>query len=394
MKNKHEFYYLSSEEKKIRLKEIAVVFLKLGTIAFGGPAAHIAMMDDEIVKKRKWIDKDKFLDLLGATNLIPGPNSTELAIHIGYERGGWLGLILAGAAFILPAMFIVLSFAIAYVTYGELPEISGILYGIKPVIIAIVLQALIRLGQTAIKNKLTAIVGAAVIMLSFLGINEILLIFFAGLFMIIVSGKLKFNKPKVLSFIPISAFVGSSGVPQNLQTMRMGLTTVFLSFLKIGSVLYGSGYVLLAFLESEFVTKYNILTRQQLLDAIAVGQFTPGPVFTTATFVGYLIEGIPGAILATVGIFLPAFVFVGLLNPIVPKLRNSKVVSKALDGVNVASWGLMAVVSWKLGVSAIIDLTTATLAAISLFVVFRFKINSAWIVLAGGIAGFALSFII
>jgi chromate transporter len=393
MKNKNEFYSLSSEEKKIRLREIAIVFFKLGTIAFGGPAAHIAMMDDEIVKKRKWIDKDKFLDLLGATNLIPGPNSTELAIHIGYERGGWLGLIIAGAAFILPAMFIVLSFAIAYVTYGELPEISGILYGIKPVIIAIVLQALIRLGQTAIKSKLTAIVGIAVIILSFLGINEILLLFFTGLLMIIVSGTLKFNKPKLLSFIPISAFVGSPGAPQNLQTMGMGLTTIFLSFLKIGSVLYGSGYVLLAFLESEFVTKYNILTSQQLLDAVAVGQFTPGPVFTTATFIGYLIQGVPGAILATIGIFLPAFVFVGLLNPIVPKLRNSKVLSKALDGVNVASWGLMAVVSWKLGVSAIIDLTTATLAAISLFVVFRFKINSAWIVLAGGVAGFALSFI-
>jgi chromate transporter len=392
MKNKHEFYTLSAEDKKGRLKEIASVFFKLGAIAFGGPAAHIAMMEDEIVKKRKWIDKNKFLDLLGATNLIPGPNSTELAIHLGYERGGWLGLLLAGTTFILPAMCIVLAFAIMYVRYGTLPEISNILYGIKPVIIAIVLQALIRLAQSAVKNKTTAIIGAAVIILSFLGFNEILLIALAGLFMILVTNASKFNKAKISSFIPVLLPLGAA-LPQQLQTKGMSLSNVFLTFLKIGSVLYGSGYVLLAFLEAEFVEGFKVLTSQQLLDAVAVGQFTPGPVFTTATFVGYLIYGIPGAILATIGIFLPAFVLVGLLNPIVPKLRSSKVISNVLDGVNVASWGLMAVVSWKLGASAIIDIPTAVLAVISLFIVFRYKINSAWIVLFGGIAGFALSFI-
>jgi chromate transporter len=392
MKNKHEFYTLSAEDKKGRLKEIAAVFFKLGAIAFGGPAAHIAMMEDEIVKKRKWIDKNKFLDLLGATNLIPGPNSTELAIHLGYERGGWLGLLLAGTTFILPAMCIVLAFAIMYAKYGKLPEISNILYGIKPVIIAIVFQALIRLAQSAVKNKITAIIGAAVIILSFLGFNEILLIALAGFLMILITNASKFNKTRMSSFIPVLLPLGAA-VPQQLQAKGMSLSNVFLSFLKIGSVLYGSGYVLLAFLEAEFVEGFKVLTSQQLLDAVAVGQFTPGPVFTTATFVGYLIYGIPGAILATIGIFLPAFVLVGLLNPIVPKLRSSKVISNVLDGVNVASWGLMAVVSWRLGASAIIDIPTAVLAVISLFIVFRYKINSAWIVLFGGIAGFALSFI-
>jgi chromate transporter len=391
-KNKHEYYALSIEEKKSRLKEIATVFFRLGTIAFGGPAAHIAMMDDEIVKKRKWLSKDKFLDILGATNLIPGPNSTELAIHLGYERGGWLGLIIAGTTFILPAMLIVLGFALMYVRYGALPEVSNILYGIKPVIIAIVLQALIRLGQSAIKSKAAGIIGAAVIILSFLGLNEILLLALAGLTMMFISNASKFRKPRVSSFFPVFLSLGAV-VPQQFQGKGMSLSNMFLTFLKIGSVLYGSGYVLLAFLETNFVERFNVLTSKQILDAVAVGQFTPGPVFTTATFIGYLIQGTPGAILATIGIFLPAFVLVGILNPIIPRLRDSKLVSSILDGVNVASWGLMAVVSYKLGASAIIDIPTVVLAALSLFVVFKYKINSAWIVLFGGIAGYVLSLI-
>jgi chromate transporter len=389
---KNEFYTLDKSEQKLRLKEIASVFLRLGTTAFGGPAAHVAMMEDEIVKKRKWLNKEKFLDLYGATNLIPGPNSTELAIHLGYERAGWLGLILAGACFILPAMLIVLAFAIMYVRYGTLPEVSNILYGIKPVIIAIVVQALIRLGQSALKNKTTALVGMAVIILSFLGVNEILLLALAGLFMFVITNTPKLKKANLYSFFP-ALLSFAVLVPSQLQKSGMSASRIFLSFLKIGSVLYGSGYVLIAFLESEFVERLGVLSSKQILDAVAVGQFTPGPVFTTATFIGYLIQGTPGAIAATIGIFLPAFVLVGLLNPFVPKLRSSKTVSNILDGINVASWGLMAVVSFKLGLSAIIDTPTAILAAASLFVVFKYKINSAWIVLFGGIAGLVISLI-
>lgn len=391
-KKKHEYYLLSKEEKKSRLKEIATVFIKLGSIAFGGPAAHIAMMDDEIVEKRKWLSKEKFLDIIGATNLIPGPNSTEVVMYLGYDRGGWLGLLIAGSMFILPAMLIVLAFAFMYVRYGAIPEVSGILHGIKPVIIAIVLQALIRLGKSAIKSKATGIIGIVVILLSFFGFHEILLLSLAGLIMMLISNASKFRKVRASSFLPIFLSV-SSLVPQQTQQDGMSLAKVFLTFLKIGSVLYGSGYVLLVFLETNFVERFHILTSKQILDAVAVGQFTPGPVFTTATFIGYLIQGIPGAILATIGIFLPSFLLVGLLNPIIPRLRDSKLLSSILDGVNVASWGLMAVVSFKLATSAVVDIATAVLAVLSLFIVFKFKINSAWIVLFGGMVGFVLSII-
>lgn len=391
-KKKHEYYLLSKEEKKSRLKEIATVFIKLGSIAFGGPAAHIAMMDDEVVEKRKWLSKEKFLDIIGATNLIPGPNSTEVVMYLGYDRGGWLGLLIAGSMFILPAMLIVLAFAFMYVRYGAIPEVSGILYGIKPVIIAIVLQALIRLGKSAIKSKATGIIGIVVILLSFFGFHEILLLSLAGLIMMLISNASKFRKVRASSFLPIFLSV-SSLVPQQTQQDGMSLAKVFLTFLKIGSVLYGSGYVLLVFLETNFVERFHILTSKQILDAVAVGQFTPGPVFTTATFIGYLIQGIPGAILATIGIFLPSFLLVGLLNPIIPRLRDSKLLSSILDGVNVASWGLMAVVSFKLATSAVVDIATAVLAVLSLFIVFKFKINSAWIVLFGGMVGFVLSVI-
>lgn len=390
--NKHEFYLLSKDEQKNRLKEIAAVFLKLGSTAFGGPAAHIAMMDDEIVKKRKWLDKEKFLDLLGATNLIPGPNSTELAIHLGYERGGWLGLIIAGTCFIVPAMLIVMMFAVMYTRYGTLPEVTNILYGIKPVIIAVVVQALVRLGQSAIKNKTLRIIGIAVIVLSFLGMNEILLLIIAGAAMLFINSFAAPRSNKLLSVSPLLLPFGSF-ISKLIQEKSITVAGLFLTFLKIGSVLYGSGYVLLAFLESELVERMNILTNQQILDAVAVGQFTPGPVFTTATFIGYLIQGIAGAVAATMGIFLPAFVLVGLLNPIVPKLRSSKTISAALDGVNVASWGLMAVVSWKLGASAVVDIPTLILASAALLAVFKLKINSAWLVLSGGVIGFLLSFI-
>jgi chromate transporter len=396
-KTMNEFYTLTKQEQHNRLNEIAVVFLKLGTIAFGGPAAHVAMMDDEIVKKRKWLDKDKFMDLYGATNLLPGPNSTELAIHLGLERGGWRGLILAGSCFILPAMLIVMLVAGLYSRFGTLPEVTGIMYGIKPVIIAILLQALIRLGQSSIKNVTTGLVGITVIGLSFLGLHELILLFAAGLTMMLITNRtLLLSKGTGLrSFSPFLALYAGSQI-SNLLTggdadKAMGLSKLFLTFLKIGSVLYGSGYVLLAFLEADFVERYGVLTSQQLLDAVSVGQITPGPVFTTATFIGYIIHGSWGAILATIAIFLPAFVLVGLVNPYIGRLRNSTWISGLLDGINVASWGLMAVVSWKLAISAVIDLPTIILTAISIFLVFRYKVNSAWLVLGGGLAGFLIT---
>ncbi len=393
----NEFYTLSKQDQSNRLKEIAFVFIKLGAIAFGGPAAHVAMMDDEIVKKRKWIDKDKFMDLYGATNLLPGPNSTELAIHLGLERGGWRGLIIAGSCFILPAMLIVLLIANLYSRFGTLPEVSSIMYGIKPVIIAIILQALIRLGQSSIKNIATGLIGIAVIILSFLGLHELILLFAAGFIMMLIvnRSRLMSKGNNLRSISPFFVLFAGSQV-SNLLTggnteKAFGLSKLFLTFLKIGSVLYGSGYVLLAFLETDFVERFGVLTSRQLLDAVSVGQITPGPVFTTATFIGYIISGGWGGILATIGIFLPAFVLVGLVHPYIGKLRSSSWISGVLDGINVASWGLMAVVSWKLAVAAIIDLPTILLAAASLFLVFRFKINSAWLVLGGGLVGFLVS---
>jgi chromate transporter len=355
------------------------------------------MMEDEIVKKRKWLDKDKFMDLYGATNLLPGPNSTELAIHLGLERGGWRGLILAGSCFILPAMLIVMLVASLYSRFGTLPEVTGIMYGIKPVIIAIILQALIRLGQSSIKGIATGIIGALVITLSFVGLHELILLFAAGFIMMLITNRSRLIRKGVdlRSISPFALLLAGTQVSNLVNgdsaDKVMGLSRLFLTFLKIGSVLYGSGYVLLAFLESDFVERYGVLTSQQLLDAVSVGQITPGPVFTTATFIGYVIHGGWGGILATIGIFLPAFILVGLVNPYIGRLRSSTWISGILDGVNVASWGLMAVVSWKLAVSAVIDLPTIILAVISLFLVFRFKVNSAWLVLGGGLIGYLIT---
>ena len=380
------FNALDKTEKKRRLWEIAIVFVKLGAFSFGGPAAHIALMDEEIVSKRKWLAREKFMDLLGATNLIPGPNSTELAIHLGFERGGMAGLVIAGAAFIIPAVVIVLVFALLYTQFGALPEVSGVLYGIKPVIMAIILQALYRLGRSVIKSKLAIITVAAVVALSFFGISEIPLLAAAGaVTMLIVNRDRIRTRLLSLSVLPVSLAVplaGSAGLAS------MPLHTIFLTFLKIGSVLYGSGYVLLAFLEAEFVQGFSVITNQQLIDAVAVGQFTPGPVFTTATFIGYLISGLPGAMLATIGIFLPSFVLVLLLNPLIPRLRKSTWVGGALDGVNVASLGLMAVVSVKLGIASLLDPFTIILFVIALAVIMKFKFNSVWAILAGGAMGF------
>jgi chromate transporter len=371
-----------------RLRELAALFLKLGTIAFGGPAAHIAMMEEEVVRRRRWLDHQRFVDLLGATNLIPGPNSTEMAIHIGLLRAGWRGLVVAGACFIVPAMLIVWALAALYVKYGALPEAAWALYGVKPVIIAIVAQALWGLGKAAIKNTATALAGAAVIAFFFFGANEILLLFAAGFAVMIVENLRRGWRPPQNAFWALAAgtpFLTAYETAAPAQPLTLTALTLF--FLKIGSVLFGSGYVLLAFLRADLVDRWRWLTDRQLLDAIAIGQFTPGPVFTTATFIGYVLAGSPGALLATLGIFLPAFVFVALSAPWIPKLRRSPWAGAFLDGVNAASLGLMAVVTWQLGRAAIVDVLTAALAVIAAIVVFTTSINSAWLVLAGGIAG-------
>ncbi|MCU0565316.1 MAG: chromate transporter [Oculatellaceae cyanobacterium Prado106] len=381
------YHTLSLAQQQQRLRELASVFLKLGTIAFGGPAAHIAMMDDEVVKRRQWLSREKLLDLLGITSLIPGPNSTELAIHIGYERAGWRGLVVAGTCFIGPAMVIVWAIAALYVQSQALPQTEWLLYGVKPVIIAIVLQALWKLGKAALKDKPTIVAAIFVILCFFLGQNEVLLLILAGLGVMAVKN---WRNP-MAGFLPIAPFLVQAGNPSlpTSSSSANGLSLFFI-FLKIGSVLYGSGYVLLAFLERELVDRNGWLTAQQLLDAVAIGQITPGPVFTTATFIGYLLAGNSGAIAATVGIFLPAFLLVAIVNPWVPKLRQSRWVSGFLDGVNAASLGLMAVVVWQLMQAAIVDGWTGAIALLSALFVFRFRVNSAWLVLGGAAIGFLL----
>lgn len=380
----------SLESNQTSLLDLALLFLRLGTTAFGGPAAHIAMMEDEVVRRRRWMTHEEFLDLLGATNLIPGPNSTEMAIHIGHRQRGWTGLLVAGASFILPAALIVTAFAWAYVRYGSLPQVTGVLYGVKPVIIAIVLQALWSLGRAAIKNTFLALVAVAGVALTFAGVHELLVLFGAGV--ITGSGRLIARPIRTrhslltISGSPVALFLQAS----TAVAAPFGLWPLFLFFLKVGSVLYGSGYVLLAFIRADLVERWHWLTETQLLDAIAVGQVTPGPVFTTATFIGYVLGGSRGALVATLGIFLPAFFFAAISGPLVPRIRKSTIAGAFLDGVNVAALALMSVVTYQLGRAALIDAATIVLAVISAVVLFRFRVNSAWLVLGGAIIGLLL----
>ena len=373
------------------LRELAWVAFKLGCTAFGGPAAHIAMLREEAVARRRWTSEQHFVDMLGVTNLLPGPNSTEMVIHTGFERGGWRGLVVAGSLFILPAATITLILAWLYVRYGATTEGEWLLYGIKPVIIAVVAQALWNLGRTAIRGVVLAAIGAAVLALYLLGVHELVLLFGGGLVVALVRSGQRLRQrtgtgplvliPLGVAKLPVLVAVAASAA-EPYSALRL-----FLNFLKIGATLYGSGYVLLAFLHNDFVVRSGWITEQQLLDAVAVGQLTPGPVFTTATFVGYLVGGVTGAVLATVGIFLPAFVLVGVVNPIVPRLRRSPLIASLLDGVNVAAIGLMAAVTWELGRAAIVDWRTVLLAVAAAALLIRYRVNSAWLVLGGGVLG-------
>ncbi|MEM7036175.1 MAG: chromate efflux transporter [Bacteroidota bacterium] len=382
------------------LPEIARLFFRLGWTAFGGPAAHTAMMEDEIVERRKWMDRQHFLDLMGATNLIPGPNSTELALHCGLHRGGWKGLVVAGLCFLFPAILLTGTLAWLYVEYGTLPEIAPFFVGIKPAVLALILGAVYKLGKKALKGWELGVIGASVVVVALLGVNEILAILgggFVGMIWLLLmrGGK---GKSAMWSWMPLWLTSGlSSGL--NLQTrvpvelLAVSMPNpggIFLMFLKIGAILFGSGYVLVAYLEGDFVGS-GLLTQQELLDAVAMGQFTPGPVLSTATFVGFQLDGIAGAAAATAGIFLPSFVFVLLLNPLVPRLRKSPWASAFLDAVNISAVGIMVAVLYSLGEGSLIDWRSWVIAGLSCAVYFGLKkVSSLWIVLGGALLGYLL----
>jgi chromate transporter len=369
---------MSVRASHVRLLDLARVFLKLGATSFGGPAVHVAMMQEEVVERRAWLTREEFLDLVGATNLIPGPNSTEMAIHVGYTRAGAAGLVVAGVSFILPAFLIVWALAWAYVRYHALPQAAAALYGLKPVVIAIVAQALWALARTAVKTRGLAVVTAAAVGLSLLGVDEILLLVVAGA--VVAAARSARTRWASVSLAMIPGL--APAIPA-----AFGLGPLFLVFLKVGSVLFGSGYVLLAFLRADLVLRLGWLTESQLLDAVAIGQVTPGPLFTTATFVGYVLGGSGGALVATIGIFLPAFVFVAISGPLLPRLRRSPMAGAFLDGVNVASLALMAIVSVQMGRAALVDAGTIGLAIVSALLLFRFRLNSLWLILGGALLG-------
>jgi chromate transporter len=368
--------------KQSKLPEVAQVFLRLGFVAFGGPVAHIAMMEQEVVKKRQWVTDEHFLDLVGATNLIPGPNSTEMTMHCGYERAGRRGLVVAGLCFILPAVLISGALAWAYELYGKLPEVYAFIYGIKPAIIAVIVSTMTSLGKKALKTITLGVIGVLSAALTLAGINEIYVLFGAGAAGVVIH--LLDAKPSARGIIPL-AFLMSSTETSNWK--------IFFTFLKVGSILYGSGYVLFAFLDAELVAR-GLLTRQELIDAIAVGQFTPGPVFSSATFIGWQLGGPYGAVAATVGIFLPSFLFVAFLNPLIPKLRKSKVMTAFLDTVNIASVAIILAVVVEMGRETLVDWRTILIAVTSFFITFYFtKVNTAFIVIGGALVGYMLSFL-
>jgi chromate transporter len=374
------------QKNKSDIKDLAKLFLKLGVIGFGGPAAHIAMMQHEVVHKRRWMSEQHFLDLISITNLIPGPNSTEMAIHIGHDRGGWKGLIVAGACFIFPSVFLVGIIALLYKQYGQLPEVKPFIYGINPTIIAVILSAIFPLAKKSLKTIELCIIGCIALVLSLWGINEIYVMFGAG-FIALIYAELK-NKiyiSNIKSILPLTLL--------QISKIRLPYSTnlkLFLIFLKVGAILYGSGYVLFGFLDTELVSK-GIISRLQLIDAIAVGQFTPGPVSSSVTFIGYQINGWTGAAVSTVGIFLPSFLFIALLNPLAKKMRNSKMFSAFLDAVNIASVAIIVAVCYAIGKTAISDWRTIIIAILSLTATFYFKkLNTAFVILGGAVTGYLL----
>ena len=367
-----------------KLKEVALVFFKLGCFAFGGPAAHIAMMEEEVVTKRKWMTRDYFLDLIGATNLIPGPNSTEMTMHCGHERAGKAGLFVAGIAFIFPAIVITGTLAYLYVEYGQLPEVEPFIFGIKPAVLAIIASAVLKLGKKAVKTTELAVLGTLVLIVSLLGINEVLALLTAG-----VLGMLYFyiKEKRTSSLKSISPLLLTSGFGFTLT--KISALNVFWVFLKVGAILYGSGYVLFAYLDAELVTR-GWLTRVELIDAIAVGQFTPGPVLSTSTFIGYQLSGFSGALAATAGIFLPSFLFVLILNPFITRMRNSKILRYFLDAVNVAAVAVMLAVLIIMAKETLLDWKAIIIALGSVFLVFKSKISPIWIIIIGSVLGYLL----
>jgi len=389
-----------------RVRELAALFFKLGTISFGGPAAHIALIESEVVRKRQWVTRQQFLDMLGAANLIPGPTSTEMAINVGFVHAGWIGLCVAGVSFILPAALITGVFAWAYVHFGSLPQASGVLRGIKPAVVAVIALAICRLGKSAVKDSGLAALGGLTLAAFFLEANPIAILFGGGAIGMAVrmAASWRGGRAAVLSWLPVrltpfalrrwtfarllpaiaSIMIGSA------SPIRPSLSRMALYFLKVGAVLYGGGYVLLAFLEQGLVQQHAWLTRQQLLDAVAIGQFTPGPVLSTATFIGYILGGVPGAAVATIGIFLPSFLYVALLAPVLFRLRQSPWMAAFLDSVNVCAVMLMAGVTSLLAMDALRTWASWIIALVSLGVLLRWKVNPAWVVLGGGVAGFVL----
>lgn len=380
-----------------RLIELAKLFLKLGVTGFGGPVAHIAMIEDEVVKRRQWLTQEHFLDLLGATNLIPGPNSTEMVIHIGYIYAGWLGLIVSGISFILPAVLITGVFAFIYVSYGSVPEFSPLLYGIKPVVLAIILNAVFGLGKKALKNQQLLIIAVLVALVNYFGkVNEVIALLLGGILGMIWLNNIAINSNKQTNLLITAVALGTT-MPKIALTPTVSIWQLGLFFLKVGSVLFGGGYLLIAFLQGELVDQYHWLTQQQLLDAIAIGQFTPGPILSTATFIGYIISGLPGAIVATVGIFLPSFLLVLLLNPIIPWLRKSPWTRHFLDAVNASAVALMIVTTLQIAVKTLclerfplLDLFSVFMFLIAAVLIIRFRINAPWLVLSGGLISIGL----
>jgi chromate transporter len=381
----------STEIRDASLGELALAFLKLGTIAFGGPAAHLAMMEEEFVRRRRWITQAEFLDRMAAANLIPGPSSTETTIFIGQLKRGWRGLIVAGSCFLLPAAIIVSLIAWAYVRYGALPQVAGMLYAIKPVVVAIVIQALWKLSKTGVRTKILAAIAALAVVLNLFGLGPIVVLLIAGTISAAALWLRMKSSPGAVSLGALPKFFAAAMVTAaTAAVLPFTLWRLFLSFLKIGSVIFGSGYVLLAFLQSEFVERLHWLTEKQLIDAVAVGQFTPGPVFTTATFIGYILGGWLGAIVATVGIFLPGFLLVAASGPLIPRIRRSPVISAALDGVVAGSLALMAVVTWQLGKAAIMDRMTIAIFVVSVVALLRFRVNSVCLIGAAAVGGWVL----